>query len=98
MSRKIVTEPKRPVGGKCVRMFSHGKRISARKSAFHHKVATNDRYSFFMEKRNQRFSWGIDMGRKSQIPNCDKKVTKVTIVTFVTIYDFRYMSMPRENR
>ena len=28
-------------------MFSHGKSISARKSAFHHKVATNDRYSFF---------------------------------------------------
>ena len=27
-------------------MFSHGNRISARKSAFHHKVATNDRYSF----------------------------------------------------
>ena len=25
-------------------MFSHGRRISARKSAFHHTVATNDRY------------------------------------------------------
>ena len=32
---------------KYVYMFSHGKRISARKSALHRKVATNDRYSFF---------------------------------------------------
>ena len=36
---------------KCVCMFSHGNRISARKSAFHHKVATNDRYSFFWRKK-----------------------------------------------
>ena len=28
-------------------MFSHEKSFSTRKSAFHHEVATNDRYSFF---------------------------------------------------
>ena len=35
---------------KCVCIFSHGKRISARKSAFHHKVATNDRYIFLWRR------------------------------------------------
>ena len=33
--------------GKCVCMFSHGNRIGARKSAFHHKVATNDRNAIY---------------------------------------------------
>ena len=44
--RKIVTETKLLV---VFCMFSHGKSISARKPALHHKVSNNDRYSFYGE-------------------------------------------------
>ena len=55
VQKKNVTETKRPVRNKCVCMFSHGKRTSARKSAFHHKVANNDRYSFLWRRVTNGF-------------------------------------------
>ena len=63
-------------------MFLHGKRFSARKSAFHHNAATNDRCSLCGEK-TCLFWWGIDMGGKSQFRNCDKKSQLWLFVTFV---------------
>ena len=76
-------------------MFSHGKRISARKSAFHHKASTNDRYSFFYGEGKLTGFVGHRLSRKSQI------VTKSHNCDFLSqfgICDFRPISMPHQNR
>ena len=72
--QKKMLQKKNGLSGKTfgVCMFSHGNRISARKSAFHHKVATNDQYSFYGEK-NFDILVEHNSGPKSQFQNCDKK-------------------------
>ena len=64
--QKTVTEAEWPIGKICLYVFAQ-KSTSARKSAFHQKVATNDRYSFFGEAE-LTFFVGHRYG--SEVRNC----------------------------
>ena len=79
---------------KCVCMFSHGKRFSTRKSAFHHKVATNDRYRFYGGQNLLilvRHRYGPEVTNVTKSHNCD-------FLSQFRNCDFPPISMPHQNK